>query len=121
MVDFKKLLGKQTLPKSLDPLEIFSSLDKESGKENLRPVQETVLREWYAKHRSQRDTFVKLHTGQGKTLSEGRPREPAPTFPTDKTLSWPCLTGRGMTRESKYSASFKNIRKVRIFSSFGTC
>src|SRR5207247_5512191 len=68
MVDFKKLLGKQTLPKSLDPLEIFSSLDKESGKENLRPVQETVLREWYAKHRSQRDTFVKLHTGQGKTL-----------------------------------------------------
>jgi|SRR6266480_718089 len=68
MVDFKKLLGKQTLPRSTDPLEIFSSLDKESGKESLRPVQESVLREWHSKQRSQRDIIVKLHTGQGKTL-----------------------------------------------------
>ncbi len=68
MVDFKKLLGKQALPKSVDPIEIFGFLEKDSGKENLRSVQASVLKEWHTKHRGQRDMVVKLHTGQGKTL-----------------------------------------------------
>src|SRR6266487_3009508 len=68
MVDFKKLLGKQTLPRSLDPVEIFGLLEKDIGKENLRSVQGSVLKEWHLNHRNQRDVIVKLHTGQGKTL-----------------------------------------------------
>src|SRR2546427_2807944 len=68
MVDFKKLLGKEKLAKTVDPLAIFNNLDKESGKEYLRPPQEAVLKEWHLKFRGQRDVIVKLHTGQGKTL-----------------------------------------------------
>ena len=68
MVDFDKLLGKTELVKVIDPIAIFANLDKESGKEYLRPPQESVLREWHEKLRSQRDTIIKLHTGQGKTL-----------------------------------------------------
>ena len=68
MVDFKKLLGKKKLVKVTDPIEIFNNLDKISGKEYLRPPQESVLKEWHEKLRVQRDTIVKLHTGQGKTL-----------------------------------------------------
>lgn len=68
MVDFKKLLGKKKLVRITDPIEIFNNLDKESGKEYLRPPQKSVLKEWHEKLRAQRDTIVKLHTGQGKTL-----------------------------------------------------
>jgi hypothetical protein len=69
LVDFKKLLGKQTIVRSTDPIEIFNTLDKDSGKDTLRVgVQDAVLKEWHTKHRSQRDVIVKLHTGQGKTL-----------------------------------------------------
>jgi hypothetical protein len=68
LVDFKKLLGKQALPKSVDPIEIFGFLEKDSGKENLRSVQASVLKEWHTQYRNQRDVVVKLHTGQGKTL-----------------------------------------------------
>ena len=39
-----------------------------SDKGPLRPVQETVLSEWHAKRRDERDVILKLHTGQGKTL-----------------------------------------------------
>lgn len=68
LVDFKKLLGKDKIAKDPNPLVIFDDLDKESGKEYLRPAQESVLTEWYAEVRNQRDVIVKLHTGQGKTL-----------------------------------------------------
>lgn len=68
MVDFKKLLGKRKIIKPTDPIEIFSDLDKESGKEYLRPPQKSVLEEWYRNFRTQKDIIVKLHTGQGKTL-----------------------------------------------------
>lgn len=68
MVDFKKLLGKQKLVKDIDPTVIFGNLDKESGKEYLRPPQGSVLKEWHENLRAQKDTIVKLHTGQGKTL-----------------------------------------------------
>ncbi|HEV2226400.1 MAG TPA: DEAD/DEAH box helicase [Nitrososphaerales archaeon] len=68
MVDFQKLLGKATTAPSTDPIQIFNNLDKESGKEYLRPPQEAVLRKWFESHQSQKDLIVKLHTGQGKTL-----------------------------------------------------
>lgn len=68
MVDFKKLLGKKKLVKDTDPIAIFDNLDKESGKEYLRPPQKSVLKEWHEKLRVKKDTIVKLHTGQGKTL-----------------------------------------------------
>jgi len=68
LVDFKKLLGKKEIAQLIDPIEIFSNLDKESGKEYLRPPQKSVLEEWYRNFHTQKDIIVKLHTGQGKTL-----------------------------------------------------
>jgi replicative superfamily II helicase len=68
LVDFGKLLGKERPPRSSDPIEIFKNLDKQSGKEYLRPPQEAVLKEWYSSSRKNKDVIVKLHTGQGKTL-----------------------------------------------------
>jgi replicative superfamily II helicase len=68
MVDFEKLLGTDKLTKPIDPTAIFDYLDKEIGKEVIRPAQEAVLKEWNEKCRDQKDVIVKLHTGQGKTL-----------------------------------------------------
>jgi replicative superfamily II helicase len=68
LVNFGELLGKTKTKKSTDPLEIFKNLDKLPGKEYLWPPQEAVLREWNLNHRNKKDTIVKLHTGQGKTL-----------------------------------------------------
>lgn len=68
MVDFKKLTRRKKISGVTDPIEIFEDLDKESGKEYLRPSQESVLRAWHSHFRGRRDTIIKLHTGQGKTL-----------------------------------------------------
>jgi replicative superfamily II helicase len=68
MVDFEKLLGKKILAKPIDPIQIFSDLDKESGKEYLREPQIAVLKEWFTNYRDNKDNIVKLHTGEGKTL-----------------------------------------------------
>jgi replicative superfamily II helicase len=68
MVDFKKHLGRKTAAKSLDPLEIYKSLDRASDKGDLRPLQKVVLSEWHTARRADRDVILKVHTGQGKTL-----------------------------------------------------
>jgi len=68
LVDFKKLLGRKRIIKVIDPIAIFQNLDKEIGKEFLHPPQGSVLKEWHEKLRDKKDTIVKLHTGQGKTL-----------------------------------------------------
>ena len=68
MVDFKKLLREKPKIKETDPLEIFRRLDKKSGKEYLRPHQEKILSQWNENFLSRKDTLIKLHTGQGKTL-----------------------------------------------------
>ncbi len=68
MVDFKQLLDESESSTTIDPVEIFFSLDKDSDKANLWAAQEAVLREWHTKYRNEKDTIVKLHTGQGKTL-----------------------------------------------------
>jgi len=68
MVDFKKRLARKEIPKPLDPLEIYDSLDRASDKGPLRPAQTAVLTEWQQQRRTERDVVLKLHTGQGKTL-----------------------------------------------------
>jgi len=68
MVDFKKLLDHTEITKPIDPIEIFNSLDKDSDKAYLWAAQDSVLREWNARYRGEKNTIVKLYTGQGKTL-----------------------------------------------------
>lgn len=69
MVDFSKRLGKPVATKKINPLDIYESLDRATEKSGpLRPAQIAVLTEWHEKLREQKDTIVKLHTGQGKTL-----------------------------------------------------
>ncbi len=67
MVDFKRHLSA-TRPQPLDPTQIYSTLDRSSDKGPLRPVQERILRRWFADFRSKKDVVLKLQTGQGKTL-----------------------------------------------------
>jgi replicative superfamily II helicase len=68
MVDFRKRLAGKAGTKPVDPIEIYDRLDRAHDKGPLRPSQEAVLREWYARQAETRDLIVKLHTGQGKTL-----------------------------------------------------
>ena len=67
MVDFKKRLAKKDLTSPIDPNEIYETLDRDSDKGPLRPVQAAVLRDWNENYRDKRDVVLKLHTGQGKT------------------------------------------------------
>ncbi len=67
-MDFNKLLGKTQQSKIINPIEIFNNLDKEGDRVYLWPGQKLVLELWYETHRLKKDTIVKLHTGQGKTL-----------------------------------------------------
>jgi replicative superfamily II helicase len=68
MVDFGKRIGKSGPARPLDPVAIYQGLDRASDKGPLRPAQLAVLERWHSHHRGQRDTILKLHTGQGKTL-----------------------------------------------------
>ena len=68
MVDFKKRLAGKKNEKPVDPLKLYDTLDRAHDKGPLRPSQMSVLNDWYANHREDRDVIVKLHTGQGKTL-----------------------------------------------------
>ena len=68
MVDFKKRLAGKKVPKPVDPIALYDTLDRAHDKGLLRPAQVAVLEEWFAHHQSNRDVIVKLHTGQGKTL-----------------------------------------------------
>ncbi len=68
MVDFKKKLSKGETDKKKNPLEIYSTLDRKSVAGPLRPAQQHILENWYAKNFADKDLIVKLHTGEGKTL-----------------------------------------------------
>jgi len=68
MVDFKKRLAKKSIPKKVDPLEIYDSLDRRSETGPLRPSQEKILSEWYSSRKDEKNNIIKLHTGEGKTL-----------------------------------------------------
>lgn len=100
MVDFTKRLAKHAVEKPVAPNQVYERLDRASDKGPLRPAQVSVLEEWHAHRRADRDVIVKLHTGQGKTLvgllmlqsrmneSEGRALYLCPNhFLTNQTLA----------------------------------
>ena len=68
LVDFKKRLSGKSAVRPASPLDIYERLDRASDKGPLRPAQEVVLQTWFDEYQDQRDTVIKLHTGQGKTL-----------------------------------------------------
>ena len=65
MVDFRKKLDRKANQKITNPTQIYESLDRESDKGPLRPVQLAVLEEWDQKRRTDKDVILKLHTGAG--------------------------------------------------------
>ena len=67
MVDFKRLREGKSKPKPTHPREIFNSLPKPLGINDLYASQAEVLDGWFGR-RTDRDVVVKLHTGGGKTL-----------------------------------------------------
>jgi replicative superfamily II helicase len=69
MVDFTKKLAKHAPEKLVDPQQIYDKLDRASDKGPLRPVQINILDQWFKDHRDKKDVILKMHTGQGKTLT----------------------------------------------------
>ena len=67
MVDFKKLRESKSKRKPISPREIFNSLPKPPGINELYASQAEVLDSWFGR-RTDRDVVIKLHTGGGKTL-----------------------------------------------------
>lgn len=67
MVDFKKLREGKAKPQPINPREIFHSLPKPVGINDLYASQAEVLDIWHGR-RHDKDVVVKLHTGGGKTL-----------------------------------------------------
>jgi replicative superfamily II helicase len=67
MVDFKKLREAKAKPRPKHPREIFNSLPKPPGINDLYASQAEVLDSWFPR-RNDTDVVVKLHTGGGKTL-----------------------------------------------------
>jgi replicative superfamily II helicase len=67
MVDFKKLREAKNKSKPVNPRDIFNSLPKPPGINDLYASQAEVLDAWYPR-RQEQDIVVKLHTGGGKTL-----------------------------------------------------
>jgi replicative superfamily II helicase len=67
LVDFKKLRAVKAKPKPIHPREIFHSLPKPVGINDLYASQAEVLDAWHNR-RDHKDAVVKLHTGGGKTL-----------------------------------------------------
>jgi replicative superfamily II helicase len=68
VVNFTKRLSGRSSEKQIDPVKLYDTLDRAYDKGPLRPAQVAVLSDWFANHKGTRDSLVKLHTGQGKTL-----------------------------------------------------
>ncbi len=70
MINFREKLGAASVAiKPTDPITIYQQLDRASDKGPLRPSQLAVLTNWHSNFRSEKDVIVKMHTGQGKTLT----------------------------------------------------
>lgn len=67
MVNFDALRQKKNKPAPIRPQDIFRSLPKPDGINDLYESQGKVLTEWF-ENREKKDTVIKLHTGGGKTL-----------------------------------------------------
>lgn len=50
MVDFSKKLKNRLVAIPKDPKQIYLELDRTAGAGSLRPVQESVLEDWYKNH-----------------------------------------------------------------------
>ena len=68
MIDFTKKLKNKELPKRINPVEIYETLDRRSEAGPLRPSQKKILEYWHENRREKKDNIIKLHTGEGKTL-----------------------------------------------------
>lgn len=68
MINFAKLLNDQKVTKKINPIEIYESLDLKSDVGSLRESQEIVLNKWFSERKDKKNTIIKLHTGEGKTL-----------------------------------------------------
>lgn len=68
MINFGRRIGDKTIEKKIDPIAIYSELDRESDKGPLRKIQEQILTDWYTNYQQSKDVIIKLNTGQGKTL-----------------------------------------------------
>lgn len=68
MIDFTKKMKKIDVKKNEHPIEIYEGLDRTSLAGPLRASQEKVLKKWYEEKICNKDTIIKLHTGEGKTL-----------------------------------------------------
>ena len=68
MIDFTSIINSNPTEKSIDPIDIYSNLDRTSVAGPLRPVQNEILTKWFKEDRNKKDLIVKLHTGAGKTL-----------------------------------------------------
>lgn len=67
MIDFTQL-GINSIPKKIDPRDIFMSLTgKDSKYQYLRDVQGEVLKQWF-EIRNNKDSIIKMNTGSGKTV-----------------------------------------------------
>lgn len=66
MVDFKKYIDADSSLDSVDPMDIFNSLDRRSSHTALRPVQMEAIKA-LNERRDERDLVLKLSTGAGKT------------------------------------------------------
>ena len=67
MVDFAALSKRTPKPKETDPLELFRSLSKSGGINDLWDIQANALRDW-AELENKKDAVIKMPTGSGKTL-----------------------------------------------------
>jgi replicative superfamily II helicase len=67
MVDFQKLAASKSKPKPTNPRDVFNSLPKPPGINDLYASQAEVIDAWFLR-RNERDIVIKLHTGGGKTL-----------------------------------------------------
>ena len=57
MIDFKKRLGKATADKSVNPLDIYATLDRKSVTGPLRPAQTEILENWFINKANAKDLF----------------------------------------------------------------
>lgn len=69
MVDFSKMMKRVQVQVPVNPIDIYANLDLTSTVNDLRDVQKEVLSEWFSNHFDDKDIIVKLHTGDGKTLT----------------------------------------------------
>lgn len=67
MVDFKRMLADKAKPLPQNPRDIFNSLPRPEGINELYVSQAEVLDAWWQR-RAEQDIVMKLHTGGGKTL-----------------------------------------------------